>query len=220
MLVLVVALVGLVGTVLASTAATEMLKRRDLRESIKSDIDIWSKLPDASTAKSDLLRHIDDRVQSLGVQPARRARLLLTYVAVVCTAAAVFTVLLVQGGNGIGFRRDGEGVLRFYANESTSYTFSAFVSVVVGILVVLGVYVFLAGALTSILNGVVDVFAEAVAGVGGVLNAPADLLADLLAQRRGRSRAASPTPSSAPSGEVVEGEVVSETERRNDDPKD
>ncbi|MFC3774378.1 hypothetical protein [Mycolicibacterium holsaticum] len=216
---IVIAVVGLVGTVLASTAVTEMLRRRDLRESIKSDLDIWDKLPDESTSKADLLRHIDDRVASLRAQPVRRARLLLTYIAVVFAAVAFFIVVLIQGGNGIGFRRDAEGVLRFYANESDSYTLLAFVSVVVGVLVGLGIYVFLAGAFTSILNSVLEVLFDAFAGsLGGIVNAPAEMLAGVLARRRGRSQAACRTQPTATPGEVVEGEVVRKTDRR-DDPK-
>ena len=73
------ALIALVGTVVASSAVGEWLRRRDLRESIKGDLDIWTRLPDESDAKAGLLRRIDQRLDSLGAQRGVRPQLLSSF---------------------------------------------------------------------------------------------------------------------------------------------
>ena len=58
---LVIALIGLVGTVMAGGAVTELIKRRNLRANILADLEIWSKLPDG-TVKTRLYDNITSQV--------------------------------------------------------------------------------------------------------------------------------------------------------------
>ncbi|MDH6245484.1 hypothetical protein [Mycobacterium sp. OTB74] len=64
-----VALIGLLGSSVASVMIAEWLKRRDNRASAASDLDIWAKLPEGE-AKSRLLTSVERRV-SLMIEPPK-----------------------------------------------------------------------------------------------------------------------------------------------------
>jgi hypothetical protein len=59
-----VAIIGLIGTVIASTAFSELLRQRDRRSSIKTDLELWEKMPDGRT-RDELLKFIEQRVDEI-----------------------------------------------------------------------------------------------------------------------------------------------------------
>jgi hypothetical protein len=110
--VVLVAIISLIGTIAASGAVTEWLKRRDFRESIKSDLEVWEKLPDG-TAKEALLDHIQSRVLDL---PRRDERPGLTPV-VTGVGLVTWNVIywsLMAINFGYHWVRDQRGVLYLY----------------------------------------------------------------------------------------------------------
>ncbi len=131
-----IALIGLVGIIAASSAVSDWLRRRDLRESIKGDVEIWAKLPPESRAKAQLLSRIEERVDSLGSDDKRRMLGVISFVVTsIIAVGSTFVVLIVNGGR--GFRRDDEGVLRWYAGSGSSHTFQSLVVYVI-LLIVIG----------------------------------------------------------------------------------
>jgi hypothetical protein len=70
--IVLVAFIGLVGTIAASGLATELFKRRDLRESIRADLEVYEKLPD-SPVKDKLLGDIHYRVGDLVDEPPKNS---------------------------------------------------------------------------------------------------------------------------------------------------
>lgn len=147
-MVLAVAIVGLIGTLAASGAVSEWLRRRDLRESVKGDLEVYDKLP-AGPARDRLLGRIETRVDSLGVerQPVRW----ITTVAVFGPGAAWLAVVLgvswINGG--LEFRRDDDGILRLYGVIGESQPFILVVLFIAGFVIALGV----AGVLSKLLVG-------------------------------------------------------------------
>jgi hypothetical protein len=122
----IVAIIGLIGTVLGGTALNEWLKRRDLRESIKSDVEVWKAIPD-SNAREKLRESIERRVDRLAVEKQDFPWLLvgfLTFTSVVCIL--IFGTIWANGG-GAGFRHDEHGILRWYATTGESVSFQRFV---------------------------------------------------------------------------------------------
>jgi hypothetical protein len=125
-----VAVIGLIGTVAASGLVTELFKRRNLRESIRTDLEVYEKLPDGPH-RDDLLADIQTRVSYLlDKSPNPALRVGVTTAAVY--HAALWAVLII-GGN-IRFERDHAGVLRIYglpgSNEHGSVTFPFFIALI------------------------------------------------------------------------------------------
>src|SRR5690349_74282 len=100
-----VAVIGVVGTVLGGTALSDWLKRRDLRESIKKDLEVWEALPDSSPSKAGLLRGIERRVDKLAVEKHAFPWLLVGYIGLGAFAVtAIYGVSWINGS--FAFKRD------------------------------------------------------------------------------------------------------------------
>lgn len=124
MVELLIAIVGVVGTFAAGSAFSEWLKRRSLHGSIKADLDVWAALPD-SDAKTNLLSRIEGRVNGLAVESPPRWRLIAFWFPSGLLWAAFFVGITVING-GYGFRRDADGILRWYTADGSTITFQRF----------------------------------------------------------------------------------------------
>lgn len=125
MVELLIAIVGLIGTFAAGSAFSEWLKRRSLHGSIKADLDVWAALPD-SEAKANLLSRIEGRVNGLAIDsPSRLGRLFAFWLPSGLLWAAFFVGISVING-GYSFRRDADGILRWYTADGGSITFQRF----------------------------------------------------------------------------------------------
>jgi hypothetical protein len=67
---LVIALIGLVGTVLTGGAVTELVKRHNLRSNILADLQILENLPESAT-KDKLYDTVTKRVWTTTITPVR-----------------------------------------------------------------------------------------------------------------------------------------------------
>lgn len=125
MVTLVVAIIGLVGTVAAGSAVGEWLTRRSLPEKIKGELAVWAELPD-SEAKARLLARIEQRVEGLGVESPSRWRVLLVvfFPSTVVYFLVYYIVTVINGG--YGFRRGDDGILRWHMPGDHSYSFTEF----------------------------------------------------------------------------------------------
>ncbi|VEG15842.1 Uncharacterised protein [Mycolicibacterium phlei] len=136
MIAVVIALIGLVGSAAVGNALSEWFRRRNLHESIKADLSVWTQLPDGD-AKSRLLARIEQRVDGLAVEPT--PSLILRFAAAIIPSAAWLaltfgTVILSYGWK---FRRDESGILRLYTSSGNdSMPFLVFI-----LMVVIGVFV-------------------------------------------------------------------------------
>lgn len=126
MIALVVAVIGLIGTVAAGNAVGEWLKQRSLPEKIKGELAVWSALPDGEP-KARLLARIEQRVDSLGVESPRRwrAMLLVFFPASGISFIVYFTITVINGG--YSFRRGSDGILRWHMPGDHTFTFTEFV---------------------------------------------------------------------------------------------
>lgn len=146
--VLIVAVIGLVGTLAASGAVSEWLRRRDLREAIKIDLEIWEKLPDGE-AKSRLMARVERQLD--GLQPDVRRKVRRTMIANGFAAAIMLiAVHIVQWING-GFEwiRGADGILRMHTPDGTWTTFLSFVFKMMGAIYVFVLVVPLMSMLTT-----------------------------------------------------------------------
>ncbi|WP_067977102.1 hypothetical protein [Mycolicibacter icosiumassiliensis] len=125
MIALVIAVIGLVGTVAAGSAVSEWLARRSLPEKIKGDLAVWSELPDSET-KARLLTRIEQRVERLGVEgPSRWRVLALVFFPTTVVTFVVFDAVIIING-GFSFRRGEDGILRWHMPNGDSYSFIEF----------------------------------------------------------------------------------------------
>lgn len=136
MIAVVIALIGLVGSAAVGNALSEWFRRRNLHESIKADLSVWTQLPDGD-AKSRLLARIEQRVDGLAVEP--KPSLILRFAAAIAPSAAWLTIAFgtVILSFGWKFRRDESGILRLYTSTGNdSIPFIVFVlTIVIGVLV-------------------------------------------------------------------------------------
>lgn len=101
--------VSIIGILFGSAAVADWLKRRNRREGIKGDLDVWQKLPDGS-AKDRLLSRIESRVEDLGVLPSDTRRRWVNgaiggWVGLTIVTAAQFI------GGSYSFERHSDGIL-------------------------------------------------------------------------------------------------------------
>jgi len=137
--VVIAALIGLAGSLVAGSAFSDWLKRRNLHESIKADLEVWSALPDGAV-KAHLLQKIQVRAQELpfGLRPSAARR-----VAAFLGPASVYVVAFFVVNSittGATFHRDSDGILRWYPTPGhPSVTFLEFVLWVPWVLIVPGI---------------------------------------------------------------------------------
>lgn len=108
-----VALIALVGTLCTpwiAAAVKERVRVRDLRVAINADLSIYSKLPDGE-AKSELLKHIETRLDSLREKDEYAGRpAWIGKAAGIASYGIMLTLLIVS--TDIRVQRDHQGALR------------------------------------------------------------------------------------------------------------
>lgn len=133
-----VAIIGLVGTIVGSSLVSELVKRRDLRESVKVDLELYAKLPDGDV-KAELLTDIESRVRTITSKKQldrfSAPSLGWSMLVAVSASAVAWTLILVNGS--YRFERDQKGILRLVAADETknAFEFVGWVALVVGVAV-------------------------------------------------------------------------------------
>lgn len=129
MLQVVVTVIGLLGSGAAGVVISALIQRRDCRQSIRSDLDIWAKLPSGPT-KDKLLASIERRVTDL-IDMLQRSFITARYVAIVSwmggLAAEIIFDVIAQIGGSYSWRRHSDGILWLHTLNGPSNTFQSFV---------------------------------------------------------------------------------------------
>jgi hypothetical protein len=125
MLVL-VAIIALIGTIAASNLVNDWFKRRDLRESIRADLEVYQKLPDSDT-KSSLLEDIENRVRDMTTRkPASEPVLGVVAAMAFALWSFIWALMFVEGS--LRFTRNHDtGMLRVHIRDAGSFDFGVWV---------------------------------------------------------------------------------------------
>jgi hypothetical protein len=117
-LVAVIGVIGTLATPWVASTVNERFKRRDLRESIKSDLEVWDKLPEGES-KEALFEFIEGRVEQLTKAESKSGS--LGKVVALGVSGALWIGYAILGFYSGEFRlqRNADGILQVHSDRHT-----------------------------------------------------------------------------------------------------